>query len=210
MMTLDKSLWRGTALWTGAKREGPEYIIFNEKPMFRYNTYFGINTVHYLDLIKTSDREKLPMFDIIKSVILTMFAGKSKSKGSEPLNRLALSFFNSPSSLKFIAYVDNEDFPVIVPVIQCRAASAETLRFSTAAYSDDLADIPEGAQCAVFAMTLDMENVLVRGRFNGIRRRGIVKSGEIEIDWVYNSMPPVHGQIYPPRGTGGSFFLKIT
>ena len=200
MMTLDKSLWRGKALWTGSAGEGPEYIMFNEKPMFRYNTYFGINTVHYLDLKSGGAREGLPMFHIIKSVVLTSISGKSRisTDGREPLNILGRSFFNSLSSLKFLAYVDSEGFPVLIPVIQCRASGSGIVRFSAAVYKDELRKIPEGAECAVFAMTLDMESVLVRGRFTGIKRRGIFKTGEVEISWVYNSMPPVHGQIYPP------------
>ncbi len=200
MMTLDKSLWRGRSIWTGAAGEGPEYIMFNEKPMFRYNTYFGINTVHYLDLINGGAREGLQMFNIVKSVALTSLSGESRSKNDdrEPLNLLGRSFFNSLSSLKFLAYVDSEGFPVLIPVIQCRATGSGIVKFSTAAYTDELQKIPEGAECAVFAMTLDMESVLVRGRFTGIKRRGIVKTGEVEISWVYNSMPPVHGQIYPP------------
>jgi hypothetical protein len=35
--------------------------------MFRYNTYFGINTVHYMDLIETSESQDLPMRKIILS-----------------------------------------------------------------------------------------------------------------------------------------------
>ena len=105
MMTLDKSLWRGRALWTGAAGEGAEYIMFNEKPMFRYNTYFGINTVHYLDLKDGGARERLPMFNIIRSVILTALSGKSSviKNDEEPLNMLGRSFFNSIYSHKIIA-----------------------------------------------------------------------------------------------------------
>ena len=25
-----------------------------------------------------------------------------------------------------------------------------------------------------------------------------IQTGIVDIDWVYNSMPPAHGQIYPP------------
>ena len=65
IMTMDKKMWRGRAKWTHLKKEGPEYERYNEIPMFRYNTYFGINTVHYLDLIETSGREDLPMSKIV-------------------------------------------------------------------------------------------------------------------------------------------------
>ena len=71
IMTMDRRLWRGRARWTHLRREGPEFQRYNDIPMFRYNTYFGINTVHYLDLIETSESERLPMPHIILSAILT-------------------------------------------------------------------------------------------------------------------------------------------
>ncbi|HPS85174.1 MAG TPA: pyridoxamine 5'-phosphate oxidase family protein [Spirochaetota bacterium] len=199
MMTMDKSLWRGKSLWKERKKEGPEYIMYNEKPMFRYNTYFGINTVHYLDMIECGGKESLPLIKIILSVLLTRLSGKVKKKTSvDPLSNLSISFFNRMDSLKFLAYVGDDGYPEIIPVIQCRAASSESIVFSPAAYSDEMKKIPEGAEVAVFAMTLDMESVLVRGNFQGYKRSNFVNRGTVEIDWVYNSMPPVHGQIYPP------------
>ena len=50
---------------------------------------------------------------------------------------------------------------------------------------------------AVFALSLEMESVLVRGRFSGYRRYAGLRAGAIDIDWVYNSMPPLQGPIYP-------------
>lgn len=198
MMTMDKELWRGKALWKEKKREGAEYIMYNEKPMFRYNTYFGINTVHYLDLVNCGGRETLPLMSIIKSVLLTRLSGRNKKISHDtPLSDLSLSFFNRLDSLKFIAYVDGNGFPEIIPIIQS-IASTDSVLFSPAAYSDEMKRIPEGAEVAIFAMTLDMESVLVRGKFKGYSRARFIKRGVVDIDWVYNSMPPVHGQVYPP------------
>jgi hypothetical protein len=45
-----------------------------------------------------------------------------------------------------------------------------------------------------------MEDVLMRGRYIGMRRFGGIRCGVVEVDWVYNSMPPVPGRIYPPVG----------
>ena len=44
---------------------------------------------------------------------------------------------------------------------------------------------------------MQMENVLTRGTFRGFKRYGGVTLGAVDIDWVYNSMPSNHGQIYP-------------
>jgi hypothetical protein len=199
MMTMDRSLWRGKVLWKERKKEGPEYIMYNQKPMFRYNTYFGINTVHYLDLVVCGGRESLPLIKIAASMLLTRLSGNVKKKRSaDPLNNISVSFFNRIDSLKFLSFIDEKGYPEIIPVIQCRAASSGTIVFSPAAYSGEMKKIPAGAEVAVFAMTLGMESVLVRGNFTGYSRSNFIKRGTVEVDWVYNSMPPVHGQIYPP------------
>ncbi|MBU1903925.1 MAG: hypothetical protein KJ573_10085 [Proteobacteria bacterium] len=199
IMTLDKKMWRGNAKWTHLKREGPEYEIYNDIPMFRYNTYFGINTVHYLDLIQTSGRESLPMSHIVRASILTRLAkgGAGTGKRKRILKPFAEALFNKMDSLKFIAYVGEGGFPVIVPVVQCQAADSRRLAFSPGAYKEEILNIPTGTQVAVFAITMGMEDVLIRGMYSGIQRFRGVSLGIIDIGWVYNSMPPCHGQIYP-------------
>lgn len=74
IMSFDKNLWRGRAVWTHLKKSGPEYELMNRIPMFRYNTYFGINTVHYFDLLEVSEKAPLPMNGIIFAAVKTMLA----------------------------------------------------------------------------------------------------------------------------------------
>ncbi len=51
---------------------------------------------------------------------------------------------------------------------------------------------------AIFGMSFDMETVLMRGEYAGIQRVAGIPSGVVTVDWVYNSMPPIPQQIYPP------------
>lgn len=198
IMTLDRHLWRGKARWTHLMNEGPEYQMMNDKPMFRYNTYFGINTVHYFDLIETMEREGLPLGPIALALLKTVFArGGARRNISEILKPFALSIVNRIDSLKFLSYVGPDGYPRLVPVIQCLAADSGRLAFSVTAYNDEIEAIPKGSTVAVFAMTMKMEDILMRGTYNGIRRYRGVRLGTVDITWAYNSMPPVHGQIYP-------------
>lgn len=199
VMTLDKKMWQGKARWTHLKKDGPEFERYNDIPMFRYNTYFGINTVHYLDLIEISSGQALPMAQIVVAAILTRIA-KSGARTRHPdriLKPFAEKLFNGLDSLKFISYIGGDGCPVIFPVIQCQAADSRRLAFSSFAFRDDLRAIPKGTPVAVFGMTMGMEDVLIRGRFNGFKSVRLLETGSIDIDWVYNSMPPCHGQIYP-------------
>ncbi|MBI5115078.1 pyridoxamine 5'-phosphate oxidase family protein [Candidatus Poribacteria bacterium] len=199
IMTLDRKIWRGKAKWTHTRKDGPEYEKYNEMPLFRYNAYFGINTVHYLDLVETSDGERLPVPLITRAALITKFAKGAAATGIKEriLKPFAEDLFNKLDSLKFIAYVGGDGFPIIAPVIQCQAADSRRLVFSPRAYGEELSEIPKGAHVAVFGLTMGMEDVLVRGTFAGFKRYRFFRMGAVDIDWVYNSMPPCHGQIYP-------------
>jgi hypothetical protein len=199
IMTMDKSLWRGKAIYTHKVREGEDYEMFNKKPMFRYNCYCGIHTVYYMDLVETYGKESLPLAKIAMSSLFTM-ASRSRAKTNLPehiLKPWAYNVFNRLESLKFLSYIGDDGFPVIIPLIQCQASDSRRLAFSPLAYKDELSSLERGKKVAVFALTLDMEDVLIRGIFQGFERYNGVKLGTVDIDWVYNSMPPKQGQIYP-------------
>jgi hypothetical protein len=199
MMTLQKDLWRGKAAFTHTASDGPEYDFYNNVPMFRYNAYFGIHTVYFMDLVHHHGRQPLPMNKIIPAAILTMLAKTlAPGKGEHaPLNTWTRALLNKLDALKFLAYVDSDGYPVIVPVIQAQAAGVEHVLFSTGAYGTDLEVIPSGKPVALFGLALTMEDVLLRGEFEGIRRYGGIPCGRMRVNWVYNSMPPAPRQIYP-------------
>lgn len=200
VMSMDRKMWRGHAKWTHLRQEGPEYEIYNDQPMFRYNAYFGINTVHYLDLIDARGPDGLPLVSIILSSLMTKIAKGGAATGNDDrvLNVFSEDLFNRLDSLKFIAYIRDDGYPELVPLLQCQAADSRRLAFSTMAYGDELNQIPAGKAVAIFGMTMKMEDVMIRGTFKGTSRSRGIQTGTVDIEWVYNSMPPSHGQIYPP------------
>lgn len=200
VMTLDRKMWRGHAKWTHLRKEGPEYEKYNDLPMFRYNAYFGINTVHYLDLVDLRGPDGLPLPKIILSALMTKIAkaGMAAKSDDRILTPFGENLFNRLDALKFIAYVKDDGFPEIMPLLQCQAAGSGRLTFSTLAYREEIERIVKGKTVAVFGLTMKMEDVLVRGKFSGVSTSRGISTGTVDIDWVYNSMPPCHGRIYPP------------
>jgi hypothetical protein len=200
VMSLAKEVWRGKAVFSHTAREGKEYDYYNNTPMFRYNAYFGVHTVYYLDLVCQTGKADLPMQKIIPAAIKSTIA---RTTGRKPgvtsvLNSWTRTFFNKLDNLKFLSYVDRDGFPLLIPAIQTQSLDAQHVLFSLGAYTDELKSIPAGTSLAVFGMSLSMEDVLLRGVYQGLRRVGPVLAGVAQVDWVYNSMPPVPGQIYPP------------
>ena len=199
VMSLDKNEWRGKALFTHTAKDGKDYDFYNNVPMFRYNAYFGVHTVYYLDLVGHSGKHALPMNNIILSAIKTMI-GRSLAARREKqaiLNPWSQAFLNKLDNLKFLSYVDTDGYPVIIPAIQAQCLDREHVVFDTGVFQDELLCIPKGVPLAVFAMALTMEDVLLRGEYKGIQRIGGFKQGLVKLDYVYNPMPPVPGQVYP-------------
>lgn len=120
-----------------------------------------------------------------------------KPGGDVVFNPWTRAFLNKLDNLKFLAYVGDDGYPVIIPAIQTQCLNARQLAFSTSVYTEELEAIPEGTRLAAFGLALSMEDVLLRGVYQGIRRRGGVRVGLLDADWVYNPMPPVPGQVYP-------------
>jgi hypothetical protein len=199
IMSLDKNLWRGKATYTHYAKDGPEYDYYNNVPMFRYNAYFGVHTVYYLDLVSQTGKSPLPMNRIIFAAVQTMLArtlGRKPGKQSV-LNNWTRAFLDKIDNLKFLSYVSADGYPVLIPAIQAQSLDNQHVLFSTSVYTDEIDAIPAGADLAVFSMALTMEDVLLRGKYQGLRRMGGVKVGVVAVDWVYNPMPPTPGQVYP-------------
>jgi hypothetical protein len=202
VMSLQKDVWRGTATFTHSAKGGPEHEAYNNQPLFRYNAYFGIHTVYFLDLVEHTGRQALPMGGIVAASLATAAArvAAGSTRGCKALNPWTRKLVSAMGNLKFAVYLAPDGYPRVVPILQAQAASRDRIIFSPLVYRDDLAAIPVGASLAVFGMTLKMEDVLMRGRYFGMRRFGGIRCGVVDVDWVYNSMPPVPGRIYPPVG----------
>jgi hypothetical protein len=200
IMSMDKELWRGKASYTHFSKDGPEYDYYNNVPMFRYNAYFGVHTVYYLDLISQSGKSPLPMNQVIFAAVQTMLARTlGRKPGKQPvLNEWTRAFLDKLDNLKFLSYVGADGYPVIIPAIQTQSLDTQHILFSTSVYTDELESIPPGSDLSVFSMALTMEDVLLRGNYLGIRRVAGIRVGVVQADWVYNPMPPVPGQVYPP------------
>lgn len=200
IMSLDKNIWRGKAAYTHPVREGPEYDHYNNVPMFRYNAYFGVHTVYYMDLVSHTGKSPLPMNGIIFAAVKTMLArtlGRRKGTASV-INTWSRAFVDKMDNLKFLCYLGADGYPLIIPAIQTQSLDGNHLLFSTSVYREELDAIPAGVPLAVLSLALTMEDVLLRGTFQGIRRVGGVRAGVVEVDWIYNPMPPAPCQIHPP------------
>ena len=195
-LNADMEFLRGNATFTHTAITGNEHEAYNAKPMFRYNSYFGFDTIYYLALSGITPMEKLSMGKIALGAILTRAASWRYAKNSkQALTHIGKGLFAKIDGLKFIAYFGTDERLRIVPIIQAGPAGTDRVVFSPVPFGKELKTIPAGSKAAIFAVNLKMESVLTKGIYRGCK--GVARLGVFDIERVYNSMPPKNEYIYP-------------
>ncbi|MDR1733567.1 MAG: hypothetical protein LBR73_01600 [Oscillospiraceae bacterium] len=192
-ISADKKWLRGNARYTHKETGGPEFEMYNSKPLFRYNTYFGINTVWYLALKGISAVEPIPMGSIVAGALVSKAAAIAGKYDVPALSRISCELFADLMCLKFLSYFDSDGNPQILPVIQATHSGSSHIIMSGIPFGAELAAIPVGSKVACMAVNMSMESVLVKGSFKG--KQGAVYT--LAVEKVYNSMPTCNGYIYP-------------
>ncbi|MDR2741755.1 MAG: hypothetical protein LBB98_06325 [Treponema sp.] len=206
VVSADQYWWTGKALHSGSVVKGEDFEYFNNKPLFRYNSYCGFGAVHYGEIEEVSAGEKLPLPRIIlgslKSALLKRTAAKHSPHSNGPVEKIppyGLKLCSNLACLKFVAWVDTGGFPRIIPALQGLPLDTENLVFSATPYGELLKTIPPEAKAAVFLVNLDLESLLLQGRWIPLNNRGSFRGGVFAVDKVYNSMLPLNRYIYPPE-----------
>ena len=186
---------------------GEDCEYFSRGQMLRYNTYMNVEKAYYNSVKAATPVIDLKILPIAKGLILNLFA-KNKAKdpnAEEKLPKLAYDLYNNPFNPKFISFLDPDDgYPLIIPCFQLRAPDRSKLIFPYSQFKEELELLKEGAHVSTFAVIaeeIELISMVIQGTFTGMQKFGNVKCGVIQIDEVYNSMPPLSGVIYPKLKT---------
>ena len=107
VLSADKRYVSGNATYTHSANTGKEFDLYNNKPLFRYNSYMGFYRIFYLNLERISVIRPLPMGAIALGALLSrakaLFVRKSEKKA---LPLVGQALFAQLDSLKFLCYYD--------------------------------------------------------------------------------------------------------
>ena len=202
VMSAQREVWRGTARWTRSAQEGEDYVAYNRLPMFRYNAYFGIHTVHYMDLVDLVGPTRLSLPATVAGSVVAALRGKARRRSmptATVFNPWTRAHLAQLDTMKFLAFVADDGFPRLLPIVPAAPVEDGRVVLVGAGMADELQSIGADAPVALFALNLKMQSVLLRGKYSGFRRVTGLPVASIHVDWVYNSMPPLPGQVYPPQ-----------
>ncbi|NVM53290.1 MAG: hypothetical protein HWN66_06265 [Candidatus Helarchaeota archaeon] len=194
-MNLGFDYWVVKGDFTHWGYEGAEYEYFNEKSLFKNNAYLGITRVGFIDIKQVFPKRKIkmkrPLLRLIKGFIKE---GNSKTENPEILPSIVEKIFRAPSNLKYITFIDDDGYPLIVPTMHLLPANANQLIFTPAGFKEDLTRMKSGMFVATFAMNIE-ELIMyqIKGTYQGMQKYQETELGVINIEEVYCCMPPKAG-----------------
>lgn len=201
ILDMDKNWWRGRTIYKESKITGEDYDMYNNQPLFRYNSYLGIGKVHYMDLVDYSGMQALPMKGIVKGAFLgRVIKGliKKSTDKNVKIQNFTQKLAQDLTSLKFLCYEDREGFPVLLPVIQAFMKDKfGRMIIPLTAFKEELSSIPKGAKVALYLANLDLCGVLLQGEYGGVMKTAGMSYAVFDTQKVYNTNLPVVGYIYP-------------
>jgi len=174
--------------------EGEDAVDFNQMALFRYNTYMRVYRVFFNSVVAARSIRGISLMGITKGILKGF--GSKGNKGQQEtarLNPLGRRLFNGAVFPKFIAYIDSDGYPIIIPCFQARSADGIRIYIPTTQFKEDLACIPPGSKVSMFAMDFETVSQMVKGTLIDSNPKNLL----VDIEWVYNSMPPKVGTIYP-------------
>ncbi|MHA1699635.1 MAG: pyridoxamine 5'-phosphate oxidase family protein [Promethearchaeota archaeon] len=192
---------------------GPDCDYFSRKPLLRYMTYANVHTTFYNSVISATSPIPLKVSQIIKGVLLNVLTKRGKSlnypndKKPDKLPPVGLEIFNSSLTPKFLAFIEDDGFPIIIPCFQLRAPDKSRFTFNLPGDKWLLKKLRKDMPIAIFGLITgnptrpEIVNLHVNGIFLGFQKCLGFPIGQIDIVEIYNSMPPLAGQIYPSRET---------
>ena len=201
VMTLERQVWVGRARWVSCAAEGPELDDFNQRPMFRYNAYFGIHTAHHMKLESLRGPQPLDIPSMAVGAISANVVGPAVSKRDRPaaLRPWAVALLRGLQTLKFLCWIDDAGYPCLVPAVGAAPSGASRVVVSATGHRELLRGLEPGRSVALFALNLQMESVLLRGTLGAFRGPPGLELAPLDIEQVYNSMPPKQGLVWPPQ-----------
>lgn len=186
--------------FTHSTTEGPDIEYFNNSKLMRYMTYARVYKGYYNQIVAATQVRTLPLLKLAGGILKSIIgrgAAKTKIK-QKALNIVGYNIFRGLVSPKFLAYIDPEDgYPIIIPTIQATAADHNRLVFPVNILISDIMKIPVGTRVAMLGMNMDLASQLVNGTYTGIEKFRGIKMGVIDIEEIYNSVPPIPGVYYP-------------
>jgi predicted pyridoxine 5'-phosphate oxidase superfamily flavin-nucleotide-binding protein len=181
----------------GFQRSGPYFDRIMASDMFRYNAYAGIRNAGVIRVVSVVRAFALSRLTVLLDMARARwFARRARRRGADgvavPLP--VREKFARLQTAKFLAYLDDDGYPDIVPVLSLIPAGEQTFVFSSGLAGPVLAGLSPGAKVAASVLTFEPLAYQIKGQFVEAERSLGRLAGVVAVQEVYSASPPLSGQ----------------
>ncbi|KPK21779.1 MAG: hypothetical protein AMJ76_01715, partial [Dehalococcoidia bacterium SM23_28_1] len=179
------------------QRSGPHFDRIMAGDTFRYNAYAGIRNAGVIRVASVVRAFALSRVTALLDMARARwFARRARRRGvaavTVPIP--VRQKFARLKAAKFLAYLDGDGYPDIVPALSLIPADEQTFVFSSGAAASALAELSPGARVAASVLTFEPVAYQVKGEFMGLERSLGRLAGVVAVQEVYSASPPLPGK----------------
>jgi len=205
VITTDLEGWMLQGDFQGWQRAGAYVDRLNSTDLLRYNAYTGIRNAGIIEV-----RSVMRHFRISKLRVLADFAlaraarvagvGPEQVGSGRPLqSSVAMppgvqEKVSPMTAVRVLAYLDDEGYPLAVPVLSLQPAGESALICAEGLSADLLEPLPTGTPVAANLLTLDIVSFQAKGQWLGSRRFLGTPIGAMVVTSVFAGGPPIPGR----------------
>ena len=178
------------------QRSGPHFDQIMANDTFRYNAYAGIRNAGVIRVVSVARAFALSRLPILLDMARAKWFARRARRRSVDGVTVPLQVrqkFARLQAAKFLAYLDEDGYPDMVPVLSLIPADEQTFVFSGPA-EPPLAALSPGAKVAASVLTFEPLAYQIKGEFLGAERSLGRLAGVVGVQEVYSASPPLPGQ----------------
>jgi hypothetical protein len=213
VITTDLEGWMLQGDFQGWQRTGAYVDRLNSTDLLRYNAYTGIRNAGIIEVRSVVRHFRISRLRVLADFTLARAArvvghptspldgGDPGQVGSSRPSQPAVVMppvvqekFSPVTAVRVLAYLDDERYPLVVPVLSLQPAGESTLVCAAGLAGDLLEPLPAGTPVAANLLTLDIVSFQAKGQWLGSRRFLGTPVGAMAVTAVYAGGPPIPGR----------------
>ena len=183
------------------QRAGAYVDRINDTDLLRYNAYTGIRNAGVVQVRKVLRHVRISRLRVLADYLLARAGAlvvapdiPPGAEGVVAMPRPVRAGFSPMTAVRVLAFLDDEGYPVVAPVLSLQPAGERALVCAEGLAADMLGSLPAGTPVAASLLTLDVVSFQAKGRWLGGRRVLGAPVGAMAVTGVYAGGPPVPGR----------------
>jgi len=188
--------WTLQGNFAGWQRTGPYVEAIMNTDLLRYNAYTGIRNAGIIEVRGVQRHFRLSKLRVLGDYLLARLVARPPALPADAVTMppVVRQHFSPLSAVRVLAFLDDEGYPVVVPLLSLQPAGAQAMVCAQGLAAEALQGLAADTPVAASLLTFGAVSFQVHGRWLGSQRRLGAPVGALAVTAVYAGGPPIPGR----------------